>query len=86
MPNISSFYGIIIWMFFNDHQPAHFHVEYGEYKAEISIETLDVLAGRLPPRTLSLVLEWASLHRQELREDWDLCRQKAQPKKIPPLE
>ena len=45
MPSISTFYGIIIWMFFNDHQAPHFHVEYGGHKAEISIETLEIRAG-----------------------------------------
>ena len=47
MPTISSFYGIIIRMFFNDHHPPHIHVEYAEFKAEISIVTLDILAGNL---------------------------------------
>jgi hypothetical protein len=86
MPTISTFYGIIIRMFFNDHAPPHFHVEYAEFKAEIAIETLAVLNGRLPRRALALVLEWAALHRDELLDDWTLCRQHEQPKKIQPLE
>jgi len=86
VPTISAFYGIVIRMFFRDHAPAHFHVEYGEHKAEIAIETLVLLAGSLPRRTLALVLEWAALHRDELRLDWDLCRQHQQPKPIEPLE
>ncbi len=47
MPTKSSFYGIIIRMFFNGHNPPHIHVEYAEFKAEISIVTLDILAGNL---------------------------------------
>lgn len=86
MPNISTFYGIIIWMFYNDHNPPHFHVEYGEHKAEIAIETLEILAGNVPTRSLSMVLEWAVLHRKELMIDWELCKNKQQPKKIDPLE
>ena len=86
MPSLSTFYGIIIWMFYNDHHPPHFHVEYGEFKAEISIETLDILAGDIPRRSFTMVLEWAVLHRKELLEDWELCRNKLQPKKIDPLE
>lgn len=55
-------------------------------KAEIAIETLAVIAGRLPPRVLGLVMEWAALHRSELMEDWDLARRQADLKKIAPLE
>jgi hypothetical protein len=86
MPTISAFFGIIIRMFFDDHVPSHFHAEYGEYEAKISIETLEILDGRLPNRALGLVLEWAVLHRIELRQDWELSRNKQQPKKIVPLE
>jgi len=86
MPSISVFYGIIIRMFFDDHAPPHFHAEYGEYCAIISIESLEIISGNLPNRSLALVLEWAASHRNDLREDWDLCRKKQQPKKILPLE
>ena len=86
MPTISVFYGIVIRMFFRDHAPSHFHVEYGEHHAELDIETLEVIAGTLPRRSLALVLEWAALHRDELRADWDLCRQHQQPNRIDPLE
>lgn len=86
MPTISTFFGIFIRMFFDDHLPAHFHAEYGEYKAKISIESLDVLDGKLPSRVLGLVLEWAAMHRDELRTDWELCVKHQQPQKILPLE
>jgi hypothetical protein len=86
VPTISIFYGIIIRMFFDDHLPSHFHVTYGEFQAKVSIETLELIDGNLPNRTVALVLEWATHHRKELREDWELCRQKQQPKKILPLE
>jgi hypothetical protein len=86
MPSISTFYGIIIWMFYADHQPPHFHVEYGEHKAIVMINTLELTAGGLPRRALSLVLEWAAIHRAELIANWELCRQKQKPHKIPPLE
>lgn len=66
--------------------PPHFHARYGEYKVEITIETLSVIAGRLPPRALGLVMEWATLHRSELMEDWELARRQADLKKIAPLE
>lgn len=86
MPTISMFYGILIRMFFDDHQPPHFHVQYSEFKAKISIDTLEILDGNLPSRVLGLVLEWAAIHRNELRADWDLCVKKQQPKSILPLE
>jgi hypothetical protein len=70
MPELSRFFGIIIRMFFNDHEPAHFHAAYGEFEALIEIETLEVYRGELPRRALALVLEWAEGHRDELRRDW----------------
>ncbi len=74
MPEISRFFGIIIRMFYADHEPAHFHAIYGEYEALIAIETMAVLRGHLPRRALALVLEWAALHRPELRHDWQRAR------------
>ncbi|MGD9888528.1 MAG: DUF4160 domain-containing protein [Halothiobacillaceae bacterium] len=86
MPIISRFFGIIVRMFFNEHAPPHFHVEYAEYRAVINIKTLDVAEGKLPRRALELVLDWAELHRDELLKDWDLCQQHRQPDAIEPLE
>ena len=85
MPTISVFYGIMIRMFFADHPPAHFHALYGEFQATIDIEGLRVLEGRLPRRALELVLDWAELHKKELLDDWQLCRNQQQPLKIDPL-
>jgi len=56
MPEISRFLGIIIAMFYNEHNPPHFHARYGDHKVEIAIETLSVLAGKLPPRAMGLVI------------------------------
>ncbi|MDZ4342651.1 MAG: DUF4160 domain-containing protein [Candidatus Binatia bacterium] len=86
MPEISRFFGIIIAMFYDEHNPPHFHARYGEYRVEIAIDTLSVLVGRLPPRVLGLVIEWAALHRAELLADWELARKHAELKKIAPLE
>mgnify|MGYP000866739706 CR=1 FL=1 len=85
MPTISLFYGIAIQMFWNDHEPSHFHALYGEFEAVVSIETLSVLRGSLPRRAMALVLEWAGEHRAELQEDWELCRLRMMPRKIDPL-
>ena len=86
MPTISSFYGILIQMFWNDHAPPHFHALYAEHKAQIDIRTFEVINGFVPHRALTLVLEWASEHREELLEDWELCKQKQPAKKISPLK
>ena len=86
MPEISRFLGIIIAMYYNDHSPPYFHARYGEAKAEIEIQTLTVLSGKLPPRALGLVIEWASQHQEELLMDWELARQHQQLKAIKPLE
>ncbi len=86
MPTISTFYGVLIQMFWSDHAPPHFHALYAEFEALIDIRTLEVIRGKLPRRALVLVLEWAAQHRNELMEDWKLCEAKQQPKKIAPLE
>ena len=86
MPRISRFFGIVIAMYNNDHNPPHFHAVYAEYEAEISIQTLDVLAGGLPRRALAIVLEWALLHRTELRDNWRIAQQGKTPRQIAPLE
>ena len=86
MPEISRFFGIIITMYYSDHQPPHFHVRYGDSKAQIDIETISILNGTLPPRVFGLVAEWALAHQDELREDWQLVQNEAMPNKIDPLE
>lgn len=64
MPEISRFLGIVIRMYFNAHNPPHFHVEYNEFEASVVIETLGIMEGRLPAKVLSLAVEWASFVRQ----------------------
>lgn len=86
MPEISRFLGIIITMYFSEHNPPHFHARYGEHRVEIAIQSLSVIAGRLPPRVLGLVMEWAALHCDELMEDWELARQQTELRRIAPLE
>ncbi len=85
MPEISRFFGIIIRMYFKDHNPPHFHAIYQADTAEYDINTLEVLRGKLPNRAHSLVLEWASLHRGELLEDWKLASEMTEIKPIEPL-
>jgi hypothetical protein len=80
MPEICRFYGIVIKMYFADHAPPHFHAEYSEDEARIAINSLAVLSGKLPPRAMGLVAEWASLHQHELQSLWDRAS------KLEPLE
>lgn len=86
MPTISTFFGVVIQMFWSDHGPPHFHAVYAEHEAVFDIRELRVTRGWLPRRAHVLVLEWAAEHRDELMEDWELCYQLKQPKPIPPLE
>jgi hypothetical protein len=77
MPQISSFYGITIWMYYDEghHRGRpHFHVRYGEAEASVDIERAVVIAGALPVRAMRLVVEWVSLHRRELGENWERAR------------
>jgi hypothetical protein len=76
MPEISRFYGIVIKMYWNDHFPAHFHAEYGSAEAQVRIEPIGLLRGKLPPRILAMIVEWAALHQQELTEDWERARER----------
>jgi hypothetical protein len=71
---VSAFYGIVIWMYHDDHNPPHFHATYGEHAAVVEIATLRPLRGALPARAWRLVEEWASLHAEELAHGWDLAR------------
>jgi hypothetical protein len=74
LPTVSRFFGISIRIYPREHPPPHFHAVYGEVEATISIDTLETLRGGLPRRVLALVVEWAMMHRSELRENWRRAR------------
>ena len=86
MPTISEFFGILIRMYYDDHNPPHFHAYYGEHEAIISIETLEIMDGSLPKRARALVIEWAIEYRLDLLNDWKLAEQHQPLNKIEPLE
>ena len=86
MPELCRFYGIIIRIYFDDHAPPHFHATYGQEEAVVGIDSLTVLQGRLPRRALGLVVEWASLHQDELRQAWIRAKRLESPGKIAPLD
>ena len=81
MPEICRFLGIIIYMYFSEHNPPHFHIKYNEYKAVMDISKLNILEGHLPARVRGLVEEWAELHKSELMQLWET----KDFHKIPPL-
>ena len=85
MPEISRFFGIVVQMYVDDHLPAHFHARHAGKEVVISIETLAILRGRLSPRAHALLVEWASVHVDELLLDWDLAQAGQPLKRIEPL-
>lgn len=85
MPEISRFLGIIIYMYYQEHTPPHFHAKYGDYRAVFSINELNIIEGNMPKRVVSLILEWAYDHRNELLLDWELAQRKEELKKVDPL-
>ena len=70
MPEICRFLGIVVTMYFSDHDPPHFHIRYNEYRATMDIESLHVVSGKLPARVRGLVTEWAEMHTEELLDMW----------------
>ncbi len=88
MPRVSAFYGIVITMYFNEGlHPGrpHFHAACAGAQASFDIESLELIVGRLPPRANKLVLEWAKLHQDELRRNWELLRSTGRVIPIAPL-
>ena len=85
MPEISRFYGIVVQIYYADHVPPHFHVQYAGETAKFEIETLALIDGSLPARARGLVTEWASLHQAELMEAFRKAAASEPPEKIPPL-
>jgi len=70
VPVISSFYGILVKMYFKEHGVPHFHALYGEYNGVFSIETLEMLEGDLPIRAQRMIKEWADKYQSELGTMW----------------
>jgi len=85
MPELSRFLGMIISIYFDDHNPPHFHVGYNDEEALISINDLSVIKGNLPPRVMGLAMEWARLHQAELLENWNMVKDSGKYYKIDPL-
>ena len=85
MPLVSSFFGIKIFMYWDEHLPEHFHAEYGNFKALVGIREAAVFRGTLPARQLKLVLAWCELHQDELLVNWNSARENGPIVKIAPI-
>lgn len=86
MPKISEFFGIVIYMYYREHFPPHFHAIYGDDEALISIENLSIVEGNLSPRVLGLVIEWASINQEKLLQNWAHSRSHELLETIKPLK
>ncbi|SUE34286.1 DUF4160 domain-containing protein [Rikenella microfusus] len=85
MPEICRFFGIVIVMFADDHNPPHFHVKYGNHRALVGINS-EVIRGQLPLRVVKLVSQWLDLHRDELMENWERLQRGEELMGIEPLK
>jgi hypothetical protein len=85
MPEICRFFGIIIRMFYDEHNPPHLHAEYHQYKAIFDFSG-NITKGKLNSKTATkLVREWIDIHVSELEKDWELAKTGKQVSKIDPL-
>ena len=85
MPIISRFFGIVIFMFWRDHAPPHFHAKYGDDEIIVEIESGSI-TGTMSKRAISMIQDWRTLHQVELLENWKRAEQKKAIKTIKPLE
>jgi hypothetical protein len=85
MPELSRFYGIVIKMYYNDHNPPHFHAKYDRDQMIVDVNTLAVIGGHLPPRATGLGIEWAASHQRELQQAWEQARNMEPLDRIDPL-
>lgn len=86
MPTIAYFLGISVRMFFNDHDPPHFHVTYQGFRARVSIADGEVIDGKVPPAVARILKEWAVLRHEELMRNWVACRTDGQVERIEGLD
>lgn len=80
------FFGILIRMYSDDHNPPHFHAIYAGNEAEFAIDPIEIPGGQLPARAVSMVFEWAALHQRELLGNWDRLHNEQPAERIMPLE
>lgn len=84
MPEICRFYGIVIFMNYNDHSPPHFHARYQEQEVTIGIQS-GIVTGNMSRRALRMLFEWSERYQAELMRNWQLARERKPLERIPPL-
>jgi hypothetical protein len=84
VPELSRFYGIVIFMNYNEHNPPHFHAAYGDHEVSVEINS-GVIKGQMPKRALKMIFEWLEIHKDELLNDWQLAQDRKALVKIEPL-
>ncbi len=72
-------------MYYEDHNPPHFHASYGEYKVIVEIENGLIVKGDFPMKQQKLVLAWCEIHRQELLDNWLMSKEYGKLTRIDPL-
>ena len=90
MPLISSFYGILIYLYSETntkHNKHHIHAIYNEYELVISFDG-EILAGdeKFPAKQRKLVEAWVAIHSDELIASWIAWNQDGEKIKIKGLE
>lgn len=85
MPLLSTFYGIIIKMFFDDHNPPHVHAEYAEFVAQFDFEA-NLIKGEMPTKQRKLIEAWILLHQDEIKADWKIALEGGTIERIDPLK
>jgi hypothetical protein len=85
MPLVSEFFGVKVYMYWDEHVPPHFLAHYGKYKALVSIEEASVIKGALPGKQLKLVLAWCEIHKTELMDNWNSAKGHGNISAIDPL-
>jgi Domain of unknown function (DUF4160) len=82
MPTVAVVDGIKIQVYWDEHPPSHFHAEYGEYRAQITIDRLRIIKGYIPNAQYRKVIAWAKPRRNQLLNAWMLCQSDLHPGKI----
>jgi hypothetical protein len=83
VPTVAIVDGVKIQFYAREHPPAHFHAVFAEHRAQISIDSLQIPKGTLPPAKAFAVISWAEPRRDALWRAWYAMLAKRKPEKIP---
>jgi len=86
MPEICRFFGIIIYLNTNDHNPPHIHADYSGKEGVFEILTGNMIQGKLPIKITNMVQKWIDIHQEELLKDWSFAAEGKTIFKITPLK